>query len=172
MARPRASIATKATTLAKQNERAQDVAERQKSATSASMLQTTTQAQEKQTKAEGIPAALLKEQVDKAAQQVSKARELSNKSKEELQSQLRSADARGASQAEALSAAHAEANTQSALAKAEAQAKAEMENTLRMEAAELQGELRMAERQIESAAQVHQGLVRTYKADLEARLGW
>ena len=78
-------MTTKSATLAKQNERAKDIAERQKSATSATLAERTNTMQEKQMKAEGIRAALMKEQVDKAAQEVSKARELSNKAKEELQ---------------------------------------------------------------------------------------
>ena len=78
-------MTTKAATLAKQNERVQDIAERQKSAASATLVERTNTMQKKQMKAESNRAVLMKEQVDKAAQEVSKARELSNKAKEELQ---------------------------------------------------------------------------------------
>ena len=83
-ARKEASIESKQLALAKSNEHVAEVAERQKMATSAALLESATKAQEKQAKADVNRAALLKEQVDKAGQDATKARELSNKAKEDF----------------------------------------------------------------------------------------
>ena len=77
-------MATKAATLAKNNNHALDVAERQKVVTTAALTEMTNTAKVKQAKADATRNALLQEQVGKASQDVSKARELSHKSKEEM----------------------------------------------------------------------------------------
>lgn len=78
------AIGAKAATLAKNNDHARQVAERQKVAATAALGELTNTSKNKLIQADANRAALIKKQVDKAAQEVAKARELSNKAKEDF----------------------------------------------------------------------------------------
>jgi hypothetical protein len=83
-----ANMSAKALTLAKNNDHVRGVAEKMKVAEVTALLEATNQAKEKQAKAESKRAALIQDQVDKAALGNTKAREIANKMKEEREDQL------------------------------------------------------------------------------------
>lgn len=74
---------------------------------------------------------------------------------QDLEQQLRTADARMTAMDEALAAAHAEAQAQAATARTAERAREELETARRLEAAELTSEIRLAERQAEAAQLVN-----------------
>jgi hypothetical protein len=86
--RKHTSLFVKASTLAKRNDRARAVATRQKNAVFAALGEKTNTVAQKQAKAESKRAALIQDQVDKAALGNTKAREIANKMKEEREDQL------------------------------------------------------------------------------------